>query len=302
MSGASSSPEAVCAVVVTHNRKELLRECLDALLGQSYPVARILVVDNASTDAVQEMIAGEFPQNLHPQLEVLTLPRNVGGAGGFEAGVRRANSASGWLWLLDDDTIPQADALEQLFLARSRFADGQLPDLLASKVVWTDGSLHPMNAQWLKTAPRDEVFRAAEAGTLSMRTTTFVSLLLHLKLVHQYGFPLGSYFLGGDDVEYTARILKNELGVAVPTSVVLHKTAIKAGTLEAAPLKFYYYVRNTIWMLTRSNAFRPWEGTKLAVRSVGMIRQYLQRTRFARGSVQAVARGVWHGIFTTPHD
>jgi rhamnopyranosyl-N-acetylglucosaminyl-diphospho-decaprenol beta-1,3/1,4-galactofuranosyltransferase len=40
----------VWAVVVTYNRRELLEQCLDALLAQTRPPDRILVVDNASTD------------------------------------------------------------------------------------------------------------------------------------------------------------------------------------------------------------------------------------------------------------
>lgn len=48
--------EKVCAVIVTYNRKELLRECLKAVLGQTRPPDHILVVDNASTDGTLEML------------------------------------------------------------------------------------------------------------------------------------------------------------------------------------------------------------------------------------------------------
>ena len=40
----------VIAVVVTYNRKELLKECINALKKQSYKNCKILVVDNGSTD------------------------------------------------------------------------------------------------------------------------------------------------------------------------------------------------------------------------------------------------------------
>lgn len=42
--------ERVAAVVVTYNRKELLAQCIKALLGQQNAVCDILIVDNASTD------------------------------------------------------------------------------------------------------------------------------------------------------------------------------------------------------------------------------------------------------------
>jgi rhamnopyranosyl-N-acetylglucosaminyl-diphospho-decaprenol beta-1,3/1,4-galactofuranosyltransferase len=46
--------EKVCAVIVTYNRKDLLRECLNAVLSQTRPPDHVLVVDNASTDGTPE--------------------------------------------------------------------------------------------------------------------------------------------------------------------------------------------------------------------------------------------------------
>ncbi|MFN4074266.1 MAG: glycosyltransferase, partial [Thermus sp.] len=36
--------DRVCAVIVTYNRKELLRECLQAVLSQTRPPDHVLVV------------------------------------------------------------------------------------------------------------------------------------------------------------------------------------------------------------------------------------------------------------------
>lgn len=46
--------EKIAAVVVTYNRKELIGECLDAILLQTYPVDSIILIDNASTDGTPE--------------------------------------------------------------------------------------------------------------------------------------------------------------------------------------------------------------------------------------------------------
>lgn len=40
---------SVVAVVVTYNRIELLKECIDALKAQTYPLYKIIIVDNYST-------------------------------------------------------------------------------------------------------------------------------------------------------------------------------------------------------------------------------------------------------------
>ncbi len=77
------------AVVITHNRRRLLHECLEALLAQTRPPDAAVVVDNASTDGTPAMVAQEFPG-----VHVLALEVNEGGAGGFQEGMRRRASAA----------------------------------------------------------------------------------------------------------------------------------------------------------------------------------------------------------------
>ena len=43
----------VVALVVTYNRKNLLEECLQALLKQDYNLFKIVVIDNNSTDGTE---------------------------------------------------------------------------------------------------------------------------------------------------------------------------------------------------------------------------------------------------------
>lgn len=85
----------VAAVVVTYNRKELLRECLNALLNQTRPLDEIIVIDNASTDGTQEMIAKEFPY-----ITYVLMSENIGGAGGFHEGMKLAyEKGYDWIWV-----------------------------------------------------------------------------------------------------------------------------------------------------------------------------------------------------------
>jgi len=76
----------VCAIVVTHNRKGLLRDCLAAIEAQTTAPERVLVVDNASTDGTPAVLRDEFPD-----VEVLSLEENEGSAGGFHEGMKRAH-------------------------------------------------------------------------------------------------------------------------------------------------------------------------------------------------------------------
>ena len=46
----------IVAIIVTYNRKKLLKECLEALLQLENESCDILIIDNASTDHTQEYI------------------------------------------------------------------------------------------------------------------------------------------------------------------------------------------------------------------------------------------------------
>lgn len=71
---------SVAAIVVTYNRKILLRENLQALCKQSYEKLDILIIDNASTDGTYEYI-----KDLLNDARILyfNTGANLGGAGGF---------------------------------------------------------------------------------------------------------------------------------------------------------------------------------------------------------------------------
>lgn len=145
-SSPTGSPPAVCAVVVNWNGWRDTIVCLESLLALGGTPMRVVVCDNGSTDAsVRELerwmrerlhgwlaTAGE-PGCAHRQpgggvqsVHLLRLSRNVGYAGGLNAGIAWARErwpAPRGFWLLNNDVQAQAGALDALVAAHDSAPD-----------------------------------------------------------------------------------------------------------------------------------------------------------------------------------
>ncbi|MEU8123229.1 glycosyltransferase [Spirillospora sp. NPDC049024] len=278
------------AVVVTYNRRELLAEALDALAAQTRPPDAVTVVDNASSDGTPALVRDRYPH-----VDLVELGSNTGGAGGFAAGIARAletlGPGGGLIWLMDDDTVPEPDALAALLDARER-APAE-PALVASRVVWTDGRDHPMNTPRVKPgASRAELAAAAEAGCTPVRSASFVSVLVDAAAVRERGLPVADYFLWNDDFEFTTRLLRGRTGLYCPASVVVHKTRTFGGTDADPGDRFYYEVRNKLWLFTRSRGLAPAERVLYAGSTVRRWARTYVRSR----DRATLRRGLRHGV------
>jgi GT2 family glycosyltransferase len=280
----------VVAALVTHNRRDVLRQTLAAVLAQDRPPDGVLVVDNASGDGTAAMLAREFPG-----VEVIELPENVGGAGGYHEAVRAAHAGGAdWIWLLDDDTVARPDALAQLLAALSTLNGAAAPALLASRVEWRDGEPHPMNRPTIRRRDPQALVDAVRSGLLPLRATTFVSLLLSRAAVDAAGLPLRHFFFQADDIEYTARILRGATGYFVPASVVEHRTPSKH-TAVGDDRRFFHHARNTVYML-RGSAWAPEEKPALAWSLLRSAVEYLGANRASPGSVRTLGRALAAGL------
>jgi rhamnopyranosyl-N-acetylglucosaminyl-diphospho-decaprenol beta-1,3/1,4-galactofuranosyltransferase len=288
--------ERVCAVVVTYNRVELLRECLTALERQSRPLDLVMVIDNASSDGTPEVVRSE-----HPSVELVQLPDNRGGAGGFEEGVRRGYEAGyDWLWLMDDDTIPTETALEELLAAPAALGDVARPLVLASMALLPDRSaVHPFNFARVDERFPLRTAQAVERGYVPIRYTSFVAAFIHRDAVAEYGLPIGEYFIWLDDVEYTSRVIRERPGFLAPRSIVIHKSHTR-GSSEGGE-RYYYAVRNMIWLL-RSGSLRGERGVRarLWLTLFEGIPAYLKFEHFRPRAFRTVIRGLRDGLGRLP--
>lgn len=228
----------ITAVIVTYNRLELLKSCLQSVQEQSRKPDKIIVIDNGSTDNTKEWLSTQ---------SVTTYTKeNNGGAGGFSYGIKTAyHSGTDWIWLMDDDVIPENNALQQLVHALDELGNQQEKvGFLASKVLWADNSVHEMNKTYVLEDQEklNKLTLPAQANLPFVQFATFVSMLLSAKAVEKVGLPIKEYFIWCDDIEYSKRIIANGLaGLLVEKSVVIHHSPTNN------PSNVFFDPKSSIW-------------------------------------------------------
>lgn len=240
----------VIAVIVTYNRKVLLKESIEALLNQNYKNCDILVIDNASIDGTYDYIKDIIENN--DKVKYVNTGANLGGAGGFNFGIKEAyNIGCDYIWLMDDDCIVHNNTLEKLIEADKNL-NGKY-GFLASKVLWKDGNICKMNipkrtfSTWLKKY--DKPIQRVEMAS-------FVSLLVKSDIVKELGLPIKDFFIWTDDWEYTRRISRKYKCYYVANSIVTHKSKSNIGANIAEEdgdrlERFKYLYRNDVVLYRR---------------------------------------------------
>ncbi|MGX7042343.1 glycosyltransferase family 2 protein [Leuconostoc holzapfelii] len=249
------SEPKVSAVIVTYNRLPLLKEAIQNVLAQdTTALQHLIVVNGASTDGTQDYLATIND----PRVIVENLAQNLGGAGGFNWGIRQfiEKTSDDYVWLMDDDSMPTPTALTKLLDLFASHPAGWA----ASKVVWTDGNWSKMNVPapiqgTAKTLLHDQT------QWLPIKQATFVSTIFSREVIAQIGLPQKEYFIWGDDIEFTQRATQVSDGYFVRDSIVVHASQANpkpgdiVGELDEARLPRYHFeYRNRILTSRRRHA------------------------------------------------
>ncbi|WP_436514763.1 glycosyltransferase family 2 protein [Ekhidna sp. To15] len=93
-------------MILTYGGREFIFEVLDYLNGLK-EVMDIVVVSNGQIFRTTK--------DLNPNLHIINTPKNIGSAAGYSIGLDKAKEIKNkFTWLLDDDNLPEKDALYQL--------------------------------------------------------------------------------------------------------------------------------------------------------------------------------------------
>jgi len=211
--------QSVAVVIVTYNRLALLKECLDALRGQSRKPDALIVVNNASTDGTAEWIK---TQN---DLTIINQTTNEGSAGGFYYGMKYASDNNfDWIWVMDDDAAPQKECLKKMLDS----FDEDNPFVVLAPLVNEGGTLITNHRSNFSIKPDLSGFQQSLKKETALEPqviqfASFVGLMIAKKLTDKCGLPDKDLFFQNDDVEYCLRINKHGKILLVPGAIIDHK-------------------------------------------------------------------------------
>jgi rhamnopyranosyl-N-acetylglucosaminyl-diphospho-decaprenol beta-1,3/1,4-galactofuranosyltransferase len=230
------------AVIVTHNRSDLLYRCIKAVMAQSFQLDEILVIDNGSTDGTGALLDRLNVTAIHQE--------NVGSAGGWHAGLSFAlENNFDYCWLMDDDGYPSQNAFE---LLSTHF---QQPFSCLSSVVLIENDhsklVFPMPKLNKYGHPRISLFRRKMMTVSSLPTHQLIYPFAHLfngalvsmEAVKKIGNINKDYFIMGDEVDYFYRL--REFG---PVGTLLKAIHYHPDVTDRpySKMKIYYLIKNTI--------------------------------------------------------
>ena len=258
----------VVAIVVTYNRKLLLQQCLRNLLGQTQP-CDIAIVDNASSDGTLSMLKASGLLD-HPRIHYLRIEENKGGAGGFQRGVSFAMSRNWrWFWLMDDDALPDSDALENLF----KYATNS-QNVYGSVALDRNNGGGQTSMSWPVQLLRNGEHINQIANLSDVETVYYIPFLgffIHRSLIKRIGLPDGDFFINADDLEYSLRARNNNAKLLLIKSSRIQHPIAKIITFQFGKYKLvyrvlptwkmYYEVRNKIAIGKRYFGWQVWTKT-----------------------------------------
>lgn len=294
----------VSAAIVTYNRLSLLQEALDAVEQQfGAHLAHIIIINNHSTDGTTEWL-----QSLtDPRFIIKNLADNLGGAGGFHLAVKTfgEETTDDAIWLMDDDTIPQPNALHHLV---KFMVSHPKTGFVTSNVRWQTPNGKP---SWMNVVSPRSFFWVENMingqNAVEVVNATFVSVLIPRNIVAQIGLPQQEYFIWGDDIEYTNRAADVYRGYFLPESVVVHKSSVNARpgdirqeTDRARLWRYGYEFRNHLLTMRRANGRKAM--LKLALKTlVQQTWTLLQPGNVYRWrKLGLVWTGTWRGLWFNP--
>jgi GT2 family glycosyltransferase len=280
----SASPRTadVSVIVVNYNGRHWLERCLTAARAQLSDRDELILVDNASTDGSIALVRERFPE-----VRLLAQDRNLGFAGGNNAGARIAKGR--YLALLNNDAVPQPGWLDAL---TAPFERDPLVALTTSRIVYLHDPavIDSAGDGYLRAGGAFKRFHGGPFALGNRSGEVFgacgAACMIRRDIFSELGGFDEDFFMVYEDVDlsYRARV-RGHRCMYVADAIVHHAGSGTLGRGSAAAVFFgqrnleWTYLKSTPWtLLLRSLPSHALYDTAalLAYMSHGLLGPYLK--------------------------
>jgi rhamnopyranosyl-N-acetylglucosaminyl-diphospho-decaprenol beta-1,3/1,4-galactofuranosyltransferase len=244
----------VIAIVVTYNRKSLLNKVINRLLEQSYELHKIIIIDNNSSDGTNEMLSELL---LPEKIVYYNTGCNLGGAGGFYEGFKISSKYNyDYLWLMDDDFLPDINCLENMLIDKPtgivqpiRYnLDGTCAEL--SPLTYDLRSFFKINPKGISVKEyikKNGILR----HPIKIEAISFEGPLISKAAIEKVGLPEPRFFIFCDDIEYAIRARKNNISIICNPNARAIRLLINNQKNDLTSWKGYFMLRNLFYLHTK---------------------------------------------------
>ncbi|MFN3821364.1 MAG: glycosyltransferase family 2 protein [bacterium] len=250
-----NSPFSVGAVIVTWNSVSVVGKALESLMKQTYPLDKIVVVDNFSHDGTVEYIKMRFPR-----VEVIALDRNRGFAHANNIGIEQLNSD--WVLTLNPDAYLEPNWVEILlnFVCdhpRAGILGGILLRYKSHQVVIDSAGIILYSSRRPQDRYFDQPFQSSVVHTEKVWGICAAAALYRREMLTEVAvdnevFPI-KFFAYLEDVDLAWRAWNKGWETwFVPSAVGWH---LRGGSPVSVKFSRYFTFRNRWWLILRNDSF-----------------------------------------------
>lgn len=246
-------------VIVTYNRLEKLKTTLDCYRNQSRFFRNLILINNCSSDGTSEFLEEWRKEETPFNKIIVNSDNNLGGAGGFCLGQKKAlELGADWVFVADDDAYPQANMIEEFLLfAQRENIDGYAA--ICGSVLYSDKTIcyehrSHLRKRWnniVKIPSKPEEYQAEK---FEFDLLSYVGSFINAKAMSRYGTANPDYFIYFDDTEHSLRIKRYGKIICVPQIKIVHDDRTAVSNINPDIIvswRDYYSVRNRYHMVTR---------------------------------------------------
>ncbi len=249
---------SVYVIVLSRNNIKDTIECLGSLVDNSYPLKKIILIDNGSDDG-STVVLKKYAAD-HPLIHFISNERNLGFAAGINIGIKIGLVENAdYFFVLNNDTILDRDCIKLLINEMQKSGEVGItgPTIFYynnRSRVWHGGGHYDLLRMGIVIPGKNKIATDTHRSSIPVTFVTGCAMMINSSLIKHIGLFDERYFLYHEDVDFCLKTSRHNFKIHyVPTAKVWHK--IDIAHQRTTPFVLYHMGRSRILFLRKNFTF-----------------------------------------------